>query len=175
MNKITGNGFTAHVYDFKRNVYCDRIIAEIQKSNGSCVAVKLLDVLNINHGVVLLVNYVCLKPERILINVYKFFVFHEFERLCRYLGHVATHKKRRTLDTPNSHMHLFLVQRQTLTDFKHVHIVIMTVTAISRKIFVLAYDIFERRPVCLNISTDSPRICNVLAPNTGVCPTTDVV
>ena len=71
-------------------------------------------------------------------------------------------------------MGFFLVFTETLSDFKHIHVIIMSLTGISGKITILLYDMFYRTPTRTDIRTDTPGTCHILRQSTGESPTTDI-
>lgn len=71
-------------------------------------------------------------------------------------------------------MHLFFLRFQSTANLQHIHIIIMTVSGIRRKIQILINDIFHRPPFRADITTDTPRAADILCPCTRKSPSAHI-
>ena len=59
-------------------------------------------------------------------------------------------------------------------DFEHIHVVVVTVVAVSTQVEVLGQDVLHALPGIIDVACRAPGVGDVSRPDAGECPTADV-
>ena len=140
----------------QRNIERLCAVGGIVEGNGTHFAALLPDVFGQHIGLAFTPCHVRLKSQGILVEGYQFRILQQCQRSFGDGGEVAADKQRRTHDAPHPEVCFFFRRRQSAAYFKHIHVVVVSVSGIGRKVEVFCDDVSDRTPVRRNVRTDAP-------------------
>ena len=113
--------------------------------------------------------------QLVLIQGNEVFVAEQLQCLGLDVGHIASYEQRRSHDAPHSEVRLVFNLAHGTSYLQHIHIVVMTVVAISRQIEVLGQNTLHGAPGIVDVACCTPRVGYFGTPCSGECPAAHVI
>ena len=115
----------------KLNAHVGFLVGGVVEGNGACLTVELLEVFHQHVGVAHMLHDVCLDAEVVLVEGDEVGVFEQQFGCGLDVAEVTTDEERTGHDAPHAKVGAVFFGGESLTDFEHVHVVVVSVVAIG--------------------------------------------